>query len=720
MQRKKPLNAPVQAEIGAWSYNKEKNIVRLLSYDRALRVLAVTGKKTLKLIKVSGGMMPPLLRYNFTLTNTEPGYQGVVRMQGMYSRKRGRGIFRECLSGASFPLVSKMGGLAEVEQAYQNILHGRSEPLFVTLDMRVSAHAGRGDRLIPVYSVNIDPYRSCTGKARRIATIANNRWYLIEVGGKTLAPESVSRPPFLKVQSGEQLIQGFAGCNNFTGSWLFADNDFVFSRITSTRMACPLGMEVEDAFLQALDNTRRYNIRGDILSLYDRRGKVLARLRYSRQLTDLDFRYPSPEQGDILSDDIELSRSHSVATGGSVPASVSFAPEKQNIEKKLPLPEESGHEHSDPRKISVLKPTKKVAVGGRTGQSAEAMSSTSAPKTPEPTGENKQEDKGDTPPVASGDEDKMTGDKEAENPSAVRAEQSSATQSNQEEEATASIASSQLTSKNGQEVQQAASVPEAVEKESAGEVSKQPMVQDSEEKEVEPPPIPESEIPEPDISETDSIETDEDEQELQSDPTTTHEIGDQAANPDISSDDAVPPESQDDGEKVLGENVQAESASPGPEAREAVQAFPVSESSCNQPWKTPPLAEINGQVRKVEMNSPSWTNQRGLQLDVQTSAGTYVVHVFPENLMAQCQEVLHFEVGEKIVVSGSEFRTGKGQGQLNICAATITKGSNVLRLRDPLTSTLDKRLCCQEMCRERCVGKPEQCKGRCLARCNGM
>lgn len=548
MQRKKTLNAPVQAEIGAWSYNKEKNIVRLLSYDRALRVLAVTGKKTLRLIKVSGGMMPPLLRYNFTLTNTAPSYQGVVRMQGMYSRKRGRGIFRECLSRASFPLVNKEGGLAEVEQAYKNILHGRSEPLFVTLDMRLSAHSGRGDRLIPLHSVNIDPYRSCTGKARRIATIANNRWYLIEAEGKTLDLGSVSRPPFLKVQSGEQLVQGFAGCNNFTGSWLFADNDFVFSRIRSTRMACPLGMEVEDAFLQALDNTRSYTIKGDILSLYDRRGKVLARLRYSRQLIDLDLRYPSPEQRDILSDDITLPRSRSAASGGAAPASVAFPSEKQNIEKKLPLPEESGHEHS-PRKITVLKATKKVAVGGKTGQSAEAMGFTSAPKKPEPTVENKQEDKADTPPVASGDEDKMTGDKEAENPSAVSAEQSSGTQSNQEEEATASTASSQLTSeKNGQEVTQAASVPEAEEKESAGEVSKQPVVQDSEEKEADLPPIPESEIPEPDISETGSVETDEDEQELQSEPTTTAEIGDQAVNPEteenISSDDTVPPESQ--------------------------------------------------------------------------------------------------------------------------------------------------------------------------------
>ncbi|MCI5148956.1 MAG: hypothetical protein D3916_06135, partial [Candidatus Electrothrix sp. MAN1_4] len=56
MQKKSPVKAPIQAEVGAWSYNKEKKTVRLLSYDNAVRVLAITGKQTLKLVKVAGGI----------------------------------------------------------------------------------------------------------------------------------------------------------------------------------------------------------------------------------------------------------------------------------------------------------------------------------------------------------------------------------------------------------------------------------------------------------------------------------------------------------------------------------------------------------------------------------------------------------------------------------------------------------------------------------------
>ena len=290
MEQKTSDDTPVQAEIGAWRYNREKKTVRLLSYDSVVRVLAVTGKQTLRPVKVAGGMMPSLVRYDFALTNTEPQYEGVVRMQGMYSRKRGRGIFRECLSGASFPVVSmSKESMAEVEQVYQNILHGQSKSLFVGLDVRLSSRPGRGDRLVSLRSVDIDPYSSCGGHQHDVPTIANNRWYLTEVGGKKIKPESLTRLPFLKVQSGEQRIQGFAGCNNFTGRWLFAYNSFTFNRIAATRMACPVGMEVEDAFLQALDKTRGYTIKDDVLRLHDRQGKILARLRYSRQLTDLDF-----------------------------------------------------------------------------------------------------------------------------------------------------------------------------------------------------------------------------------------------------------------------------------------------------------------------------------------------------------------------------------------------------------------------------------------------
>ena len=57
-----------------------------------------------------------------------------------------------------------------------------------------------------------------------------------------------------------------------------ADRDSLrFAPILSTMMACP-AMATESAFLRALNDTRRYRVRGRVLELLDARGRLLARL----------------------------------------------------------------------------------------------------------------------------------------------------------------------------------------------------------------------------------------------------------------------------------------------------------------------------------------------------------------------------------------------------------------------------------------------------------
>ncbi|MDU9049914.1 MAG: META domain-containing protein [Candidatus Electrothrix sp. Rat3] len=611
-------NDAVQAEMGVWRYNEEKKIVQLTSYDKAVRIFAITGKKVLKLIKVSGGIMPPLVRYDFTLTTSEPIYEGVVRVQGMYSRKRGRGVFRECLSGVSFPLLNQ-GRVAAAEQAYQDILHGRSESLLVTLDVRLSSRSGRGDRLIPVRSVHIDPYRSCKGKERRIATIADNRWYLIEVGGKMLEPETVSKSPFIKVQSGEQLIQGSAGCNNFTGSWLFANNEFVFSRIAATRMACPVGMEMEDAFLQALDNTRRYTIKGDTLRLHDQRGKVLARLRHSRQLTDLDFTLSSEQEEpnkDNLSDEIGVPENHSVEVEGVVPDSVAVPVIEASEKKNRSKASNSGNGNTNGRKITILKAKRKVAV--RTTAPTDIFpggvkEATPAPKTSVPIAVTERQEGKTEVPSAPEKREKSTEQEVEKKAPADQTEQSiSPQQSNQVEEVTpskASASASVLTSENnGQEEVQAepeltgdresitiSSELESGETIPAGEETAQPMIQDSEDNGATPSLPPTS-------------ETEKDGQEVQPESTAdeksgeTIPAGEETAQPmmqdseDNGATPSLPPisETEKDGQEVQPESI----------ADEKVESLNLSEPKEKIPTDDVAQLEIQNSEEK-EVAPPS-------------------------------------------------------------------------------------------------------------------
>lgn len=132
----------------------------------------------------------------------------------------------------------------------------------------------------------------------------------------------------------------------------------------------------------------------------------------------------------------------------------------------------------------------------------------------------------------------------------------------------------------------------------------------------------------------------------------------------------------------------------------------VNSSTCGRPWKHP-LVNIQGKVRNVAYRVQPLTGRRGLHIDVETDQQTdTVIHIYPERLTAKCPSVFYFRVGDRVTVTGSEFFTGRGGIQQNVCAATITQGEKVLGVRDPQTGSLERQLCCQEICEKNCTGLP--------------
>ncbi len=127
---------------------------------------------------------------------------------------------------------------------------------------------------------------------------------------------------------------------------------------------------------------------------------------------------------------------------------------------------------------------------------------------------------------------------------------------------------------------------------------------------------------------------------------------------------------------------------------------------------------MTGKIRKAEYRSPPGTGLRGLHLDVETGdKQSVVIHVFPEQLTKQCSELFDFKQGETVTVSGSEFFTDRAKGQKNLCAAEITRNSETLKLRNPVTGDLEKDACCQKICSRQCTGKPPMCRKMCMTRC---
>ena len=101
-------------------------------YDNVARTLLITPTNNLRVVKVSGGIIPPDVNYDLTRDDSNPSYNDVVRIKGMYSYMADAGLFTECLTGATFP-VAMEGENAALERAYMNTPHGQAEPILVTL-----------------------------------------------------------------------------------------------------------------------------------------------------------------------------------------------------------------------------------------------------------------------------------------------------------------------------------------------------------------------------------------------------------------------------------------------------------------------------------------------------------------------------------------------------------------------------------------------------------
>ena len=107
--------------------------------------------------------------------------------------------------------------------------------------------------------------------------VTERYWRLVELNGRSLP--KLDRKPWLILKEADRRMNGFGGCNSFTGSYKLdaAASRLSFSQVAATSMACISGMEVEGALHEALRNTNNYSLAGQQLSLNRARMAPLAR-----------------------------------------------------------------------------------------------------------------------------------------------------------------------------------------------------------------------------------------------------------------------------------------------------------------------------------------------------------------------------------------------------------------------------------------------------------
>lgn len=90
--------------------------------------------------------------------------------------------------------------------------------------------------------------------------LQNTSWKLNVIStNSSKVPVTISPPVTLKFT--DNSVNGFAGCNNYNGTYQQQKNRLTISNIASTKKACaPPQMQIEQEFLAALSNVQQYEV----------------------------------------------------------------------------------------------------------------------------------------------------------------------------------------------------------------------------------------------------------------------------------------------------------------------------------------------------------------------------------------------------------------------------------------------------------------------------
>jgi len=106
-------------------------------------------------------------------------------------------------------------------------------------------------------------------------SLTNTYWKLVELNGAAVEPGEGKE--LHMILRGDDQVSGYSGCNQFTGSVTVSADGLAFGPIAGTRRMCESVMDQEYAFLQALENARRFDIDGESLTIQGATGDVSMR-----------------------------------------------------------------------------------------------------------------------------------------------------------------------------------------------------------------------------------------------------------------------------------------------------------------------------------------------------------------------------------------------------------------------------------------------------------
>lgn len=150
------------------------------------------------------------------------------------------------------------------------IQDGRSYSLRATIIANKQLIYTSTEAISPFKESPLSIYLSAVGRQsmgeKPAASVTNTYWRAIDLFDVPIDPGSNGKEIHFKLLGDR--ATGFAGCNNFSGSYTLSGNQISFGPLASTQMMCSDAMQTESQLFQAMDSTTRFIVYGDILTLF--------------------------------------------------------------------------------------------------------------------------------------------------------------------------------------------------------------------------------------------------------------------------------------------------------------------------------------------------------------------------------------------------------------------------------------------------------------------
>ena len=247
---------------------------------------AILAPDMLRLLDRDGGRIESELNYNLERQPELQPLEPQLLLRGMYRYFADAGRFRECLTGLDMPVATEADNRA-LEEAYRAARESPGEEIMASLEGRIAQRMpmegpGPVATLVPERFIGVQADLGCPPLMKR-ADLMGTHWRLTLLESEGMQPAPDQRELHL-VFHDENRLAGSDGCNRIIGAYELEDASIEFSKLATTRMACPEGMEQASRFLQVIEEVSQYRIIGRHLEMLDQSGNL--RLRFEAVALD--------------------------------------------------------------------------------------------------------------------------------------------------------------------------------------------------------------------------------------------------------------------------------------------------------------------------------------------------------------------------------------------------------------------------------------------------